>query len=77
MKQKVESILVGLCEIRLDLEFPTRAARAKRTKDILSIMKMLGHKNIKNTLIYTQLLSFQEDNKFLTKVAMNTKEACE
>ena len=24
-----------------------------RTKDILRIMKILGHKNIKNTLIYT------------------------
>jgi hypothetical protein len=49
----------------------------RRTKDILYVMKMLGHKNIKNTLIYTQLLPFTEDNKFLTKVAMNTKEACQ
>jgi hypothetical protein len=48
-----------------------------RTKDILYVMKMLGHKNIKNTLIYTQLLPFNEDNKFLSKVAMNTKEACQ
>ena len=36
-----------------------------------------GHKNIKNTLIYPQLLPFREDNKFLTKVAMNTKETCQ
>jgi integrase len=49
----------------------------KRTKDILYVMKMLGHKNIKNTLIYTQMLPFSEDNKFLSKVAMNTKEACQ
>ena len=49
----------------------------KRTKDILHVMKLLGHKNIKNTLIYTQLLPFTEDNKFLSKVAMNTKEACQ
>ena len=49
----------------------------RRTKDILYVMKMLGHKNIKNTLIYTQLLPFTEDNKFITKVATNTKEACQ
>ena len=48
-----------------------------RTKDILYVMKLLGHKNIKNTLIYTQLLPFQEDQKFLSRVATNTKEACE
>lgn len=48
-----------------------------RTKDILYVMKLLGHKNIKNTLIYTQLLPFQEDESFITKVAANTKEACQ
>ena len=35
------------------------------------------HRDIKNTLIYTQLLLFSEDNKFLSKVAANTKEACQ
>lgn len=45
-----------------------------RTKDILYIMKFLGHKNIKNTLIYTQLVSF-EDDEYICKVAKNVEEA--
>ena len=48
----------------------------RRTKDILYVMKMLGHKNIKNTLIYTQLLPFKDDEQFICKVATNAKEAC-
>jgi len=48
----------------------------RRTKDILYVMRMLGHKNIKNTLIYTQLLPFKENDQFICKVATNTKEAC-
>ena len=48
----------------------------QRTKDILYVMKMLGHKNIKNTIIYTQLLPFKENDQFICKVATNIKEAC-
>ena len=47
-----------------------------KTKDILHVMRLLGHKNIKNTLIYTQLLPFKEDDQFICKVATNTTEAC-
>jgi integrase/predicted RNA-binding Zn-ribbon protein involved in translation (DUF1610 family) len=32
-----------------------------KTKDILHVMKMLGHRNIQNTLLYTQLISFESD----------------
>jgi integrase/recombinase XerD len=32
-----------------------------KTKDILHVMKMLGHKDIKTTLIYTQLIQFESD----------------
>ena len=32
-----------------------------KTKDILYVMKMLGHRNIQNTLLYTQLISFEND----------------
>lgn len=32
-----------------------------RTKDILHVMKRLGHKSIDNTLIYTQLVNFKLD----------------
>jgi integrase len=47
-----------------------------RTKDILYVMRLLGHKNIKNTLVYTQLMPFKEDDQFICKVATNTAEAC-
>jgi len=45
-----------------------------KTKDIIHVMRLLGHKNIKNTLIYTQLVTFENDD-FICKVATNTKEA--
>jgi integrase len=47
-----------------------------KTKDILHVMRLLGHKNIKNTLIYTQLVTFQNDD-YTCKVATNIKEAAE
>ncbi|HLN46098.1 MAG TPA: hypothetical protein VK209_10365 [Candidatus Sulfotelmatobacter sp.] len=37
-----------------------------KTKDILHVMQMLGHKNIQNTLLYTQLISFQSDEYYST-----------
>ena len=45
-----------------------------KTKDILHVMRLLGHKNIKNTLIYTQLVTFQNDD-CICKSAANVKEA--
>jgi integrase len=45
-----------------------------KTKDILYVMKLLGHKNIKNTLVYTQLVNFKED-EFIFKVAKTVDEA--
>ena len=47
-----------------------------KTKDILHVMRMLGHKNIKNTLIYTQLVTFEDDD-YLCKAAKGVKEATE
>lgn len=47
-----------------------------RTKDILHVMRMLGHKNIKNTLIYTQLVEFQDDD-YVSRVAKTVEEACQ
>jgi integrase len=32
-----------------------------KTKDILHVMQMLGHRNIQNTLLYTQLIDFHND----------------
>jgi len=47
-----------------------------KTKDILYVMRLLGHKNINNTLIYTQLVDFKSDD-YVSKVARNAEEACQ
>jgi len=45
-----------------------------RTKDILHVMRMLGHKSITNTLKYTQLVDFQNDD-YVCKAAKTLTEA--
>lgn len=45
-----------------------------RTKDILYVMEILGHKSIKNALKYTQLVKFQDGNEFVCKVAKTPEE---
>jgi integrase len=45
-----------------------------RTKDILYVKELLGHKSIKNTLVYTHLVSFEEENAFIIKVASTIDE---
>jgi integrase len=47
-----------------------------RTKDILHVMQLLGHRSIKNTLRYTHLVTFEGD-EFICKVAKNAQEAKE
>lgn len=44
------------------------------TKDILHMMQFLGHRNIKNTLVYTHLLP-QKDDEFVVKVARTLDDA--
>ena len=46
-----------------------------KTKDILHVMRVLGHKNITNTLRYTQLIQTTDDD-FITKVGKTVEEAC-
>jgi integrase len=46
-----------------------------KTKDILHVMRLLGHKNIKNTMRYTQLVDFGEQ-EYVVKVAWTLEEAC-
>ena len=51
-----------------------------QTKDILYVMNFLGHKSIKNTLIYIQLeeaIFKEESNEYICKVAKNLDEAKE
>jgi hypothetical protein len=38
-------------------------------------MKLLGHRNIKNTLIYTQLIKADNDEEHVPKVAKTINEA--
>jgi len=47
-----------------------------KTKDILHVMRALGHRNINNTLIYTHLVNFKED-EYVAKVARTEEEICE
>lgn len=49
-----------------------------RTKDVLHVMQVLGHKNIKNTLIYIQLEEalFKNEIDYVSKVAKTEGEAC-
>ena len=47
-----------------------------KTKDILYVMRLLGHKNIKNTLVYTQLITFEDDD-YTCKAATDVKDATE
>ncbi|MFC1486365.1 tyrosine-type recombinase/integrase [Thermoproteota archaeon] len=47
-----------------------------RTKDIIHVKQILGHKSINSTMLYTQLVNFKE-NDYHVKVANNVKEACE
>ena len=47
-----------------------------RTKDILHVKEVLGHRSLKNTLVYTHLVEFEND-EFVSKVAEDAKGACE
>jgi len=45
-----------------------------RTRDILHVKQMLGHKSITNTILYTQLISFESD-EYSSAVAKTLDEA--
>ena len=50
-----------------------------RTKDILHVQRLLGHRNIQNTLIYidleTKLFNSPNDQGFTSRIAHNVGEA--
>jgi len=46
-----------------------------RTKDILYTQKKMGHRNLKNTLVYTHLVNFKSD-EYIVKIAETVEEAC-
>ena len=47
-----------------------------RTKDILHVKQILGHRSLNNTLLYTQLVNFSNDD-YSAKVAHTEQEACQ
>ena len=46
-----------------------------RTKDILLVKQQLGHKKLETTLIYTQLVNFNEEDEFYSATAKTLEEA--
>ncbi|MCW4011133.1 MAG: site-specific integrase [Candidatus Bathyarchaeota archaeon] len=46
-----------------------------KTRDILHVKEILGHKSLNNTMLYTQLISFKDDD-FTAAVAHSEEEAC-
>ena len=46
------------------------------TKDLILVKETLGHRSIQSTMLYTQLINFEED-EYVCKVAKTLKEAAE
>ncbi len=46
-----------------------------KTRDILHVKEILGHSSLDNTMKYTQLIGFKDDD-FSARVAHNEDEAC-
>jgi len=47
-----------------------------KTRDILHVMQMLGHRSIQNTLVYTRLIDFKDD-EYVARIAHSEQEACQ
>jgi integrase len=46
-----------------------------KTKDILLVKEKLGHKKLETSLIYTQLVDFNEDEEYFSSTARTVEEA--
>ena len=44
-----------------------------KPRDVLHVMQVLGHRNIKSTLKHTQLIDFKEDD-YVSKATKNAQE---
>jgi integrase len=47
----------------------------QKTKDIMHVKRLLGHRNINNTMLYTHLVRFERDDQFTCRVAQTVEEA--
>jgi integrase len=78
--RKRKQIAAKLCNPRLlQISFHTfrhwkATMEYAKTKDILYVMKLLGHRNIHNTLVYTQLVDFKSD-EYVCKAVKTSSEA--
>jgi integrase/recombinase XerD len=48
-----------------------------KTRDIMLVRQRMGHKRIDTTLIYTQLIHFNEEEEYTVKTATNLQQATE
>ncbi len=46
-----------------------------KTEDILHVKEMLGHRSINTTLIYTQLITFDDADEYHSATAKSVEEA--
>jgi integrase/recombinase XerD len=80
--RKRKKIAAKLCNPRiLQISFHTfchwkATMEYAKTKDILHVMKLLGHRNIQNTLVYTQLVNFESD-EYVCKAARKSEDAAQ
>jgi integrase len=66
---------VAIKTIRLyDLRHYYATMLYAKTRDILLVKQQLGHKKIETTMIYTQLVHFNEDDDYTCKTASNINE---
>jgi len=47
-----------------------------KTKDFLYVKQQLGHRRLENTLVYTHLIDFK-DEEYIVRVAKTVKEVCQ
>jgi len=52
-----------------------RDLRNGKTKDLLYVKQLLGHKDLRTTLRYTQLLNLQDNEEWICKATRSTEEA--
>jgi len=45
-----------------------------KTKDIVHVQRKMGHRSLKNTLIYIDLADFQDEEEYTSKVAQSPEE---
>jgi len=45
-----------------------------KTKDLLFVQRLLGHKNINNTMVYVHLTDFRSEEDYIVKVASSIEE---